>query len=109
MNTNAGPVVVERPDVSLTDIQPIVRYRLTPATNIGFAPNWRYNWESKQWSIPLGIGFDTLVQFGRLPVKVGLEVYKYVESSDRFGQDWQIRLLFVPVIPAPSWARTPRF
>ncbi len=109
VDTSAGTVRVDRPDVSLTDIQPVVRYRLNPLTNIGFAPNWRYDHETDQASIPIGIGFDTLVKWGKLPIKVGLEYYKYVESDDDFGGDQQIRVLFVPVLPAPAWSRDPIF
>lgn len=109
VDTSSGPVKVDRADVSLTDIQPVVRYRLNQLTNIGLAPNWRYNHETDQASIPIGIGFDTLVKWGKLPIKVGLEYYKYIESDDDFGGDQQIRLLFVPVLPAPEWSRDPIF
>ncbi len=61
VKTSLGAVRVDRPDVSLTDIQPIIRYRVSNKTNIGLAPNWRYNWKTTQLSLPLGIGFDTLI------------------------------------------------
>jgi hypothetical protein len=109
VNTSAGPVQVPRPDLSLTDLQVIYRYRVSLKTNIGGAPNWRYNWETEQWDIPLGGGFDTLINLGRLPVKIGLEAYYFVEQNDRNGPKWQIRFLFVPVIPAPEWAGRPLF
>ena len=109
VETSAGVVRVERPDVNLTDIQPIVRYRLSALTNIGMAPNWRYNHETDQLSLPIGIGFDTLVTFGKLPVKIGLEAYYFVEKDDDFGPDWQLRFLFVPVLPSPAWSRNPIF
>ena len=102
----------ERDNVNLTDIQPVLRYRLTPETNIGMAPNIRGNWNNDsddRWSIPLGLGVDTLVKLGPLPVKIGLEAYYYVEQPDAFGPDWQLRLLFVPVIPSPGWSKTPLF
>lgn len=109
VQTDLGPVQVERPDVNLTDLQVVVRYRKSAVTNIGMAPNWQYNWETRQWSIPLGIGFDTLIKVGRLPAKIGLEGYYYVKQDDVFGPQWQLRFLFVPVIPAPASAREPWF
>ena len=109
INTDAGKKRIERSDVSLTDIQPVIRYRLSPLTNIGFAPNWRYNHETDEASIPIGIGGDTLVKIGKLPVKIGAEFYHYVQSDDRFGGDWAVRLLFIPILPAPEWSRTPLF
>jgi hypothetical protein len=109
VDTDAGRVTVDRPDVSLTDVQPVIRYRLSAKTNIGIAPNIRYNWKTDQLSLPLGLGFDTMVMLGRLPTKVGLEAYYYVEQEDEFGPEWQIRLLFVPVVPSPKWSKTPIF
>lgn len=109
VNTTAGKVKVDRADVSLTDIQPVIRYRVNQLTNIGMAPNWRYNHETDEASIPVGIGFDTLVKLGKLPVKIGAEFYHYVESDDNFGGDWAVRLLFIPVLPSPEWARQPLF
>ena len=104
IDTSLGPVRVDRADVSLTDIQPVVRYRVSPKTNIGFAPNWRYNHETNQLDLPIGFGMDTLINIGPLPVKVGMEAYDFVESSSDFGPEWQFRLLFIPVFPAPKWA-----
>ena len=109
VNTDAGSVEVDRSDVSLTDFQPILRYRLSLTTNIGFAPNWRYNWESEELTLPIGLGFDFLTKFGPLPVKLGHEAYYYVATDEDMGPDWQVRLLMIPVLPAPGWARNPLF
>jgi hypothetical protein len=109
VRTSGGTVRVDRPDVNLTDIQPVIRYRMSPVANIGAAPNWRYNWESDQLSLPIGGGGDTLIKIGKLPVKVGFEAYYYVERDDDFGPKFQIRLLFVPVVPSPAWSRRPLF
>ena len=104
IDTNLGPVAIDRSDVNLTDIQPVVRYRVSPKTNLGFAPNWRYNHETNQLDLPIGFGMDTLINIGPLPLKIGMEAYYFVESSSDFGPEWQFRLFFVPVFPAPKWA-----
>jgi len=109
VNSSLGPVTVERSEVNLTDFQYIIRYRLSKLTNIGAAPNVRYNWETEQLNLPVGIGFDTLVKFGRLPVKVGVELQYYVEQSDDLGPEWLLRCYFVPVLPSPEWSRKSLF
>jgi hypothetical protein len=109
VETSLGKVSVDRPGVSLTDVQPIVRYRYSQLTNIGFAPNVRYNWKTEQLDLPLGIGFDTLMKIGKLPVKIGAEVYYHVVRDDDFGPEWQLRFYFIPVLPAPDWSRNPLF
>jgi len=109
IDTNLGRVEVERPDVNLTDIQPVIRYRYSDLTNIGMAPNWRYNHETDQLDLPIGMGFDTMIKIGPLPAKIGVEAYYFAEKSDDFGPDWQLRFLFVPVIAAPDRSRIPLF
>jgi hypothetical protein len=106
---NGGSVNVERPDVNLTDFQYILRYRSSPLTNIGMAPNIRYNFETDELSLPIGIGFDTLIKIGRLPAKIGAELHYYVQQDDKFGPEWLLRILFVPVLPSPEWSRNPLF
>lgn len=102
----------DRASVNLTDFQYILRYRLTPETNIGMSPNIRYDWNKDSddaLSLPVGLGMDTLIKIGPLPVKIGAEIYYYVESPDNFGQEWQLRLFFTPVIPSPAWSKKPMF
>jgi hypothetical protein len=102
----------DRDSVNLTDVQYVLRYRVTPMTNIGFGPNIRINWDAdsdNKWSVPVGLGADTLVKLGPLPAKIGFEAYHYVEKPDDFGPEWQIRFLFVPVIPSPKWSQKPLF
>ena len=109
IHTNLGKIKVDRPDVNLTDFQYIVRYRYSGKTNIGAAPNVQYNWETDQLSLPVGIGFDTLIKIGPLPVKIGAEIHKYVVQDDKFGPDWRLRLYFVPVVPSPAWSKNALF
>ena len=109
INTSLGPQTVRRPQVNLTDFQLIYRYRINASTNIGGAPNIQYNWDTDQLSLPLGLGSDFLIKIGPLPVKVGAEFYYFFERDDDFGPDFQLRLLFVPVIPSPDWSREPIF
>ena len=102
----------DRDDVSLTDFQPIIRYRLSAQTNIGMAPNVQYNWTAdsgEKLRLPLGGGISTVVMMGRLPVAIGVEYYYMVESPDTFGPEHQIRFVFTPVLPSPEWSRKAMF
>jgi len=103
----------DRSDVSLTDFQYVIRYRVTPETNIGVAPNVRYDWErddkDDRLTFPIGIGVDTMIKLGPLPVKIGVEGHYYAIRPDIIGPEWQLRLIFTPVIPSPSWSKKPIF
>jgi hypothetical protein len=105
INTSQGKARVDRADVNLTDFQYILRYRYSALTNIGFAPNIRYNWETDELSLPVGMGFDTLVKLGPLPTKIGVELHYYVVQDNQLGPQWLLRFYFSPVLPAPKWSR----
>ena len=36
-------------------------------------------------------------------------VYYHAVRDDDFGPEWQLRFLFIPVLPSPKWARNPLF
>ncbi|MDG1733135.1 MAG: hypothetical protein P8M49_13695 [Thalassotalea sp.] len=89
-------------DLNLTDIQYIYRHKISPTMQVGFAPNIQIDWNksgSDKYSVPIGIGVDKLVMFGKLPVKFGVEVYHYVKQNDQFGADFGIRFFAMPVVP----------
>jgi hypothetical protein len=60
-------------------------------------------------SLPVGMGFDTLVKLGPLPTKVGVELHYYVVQDNNYGPEWQLRFYFSPVLPSPKWSREARF
>lgn len=103
----------DRNDVNLSDLQYILRYRLTPETNIGMSPNIQYNWEKDnsddRLSFPVGLGMDTMIKIGPLPVKIGGEAYYYLTGPDSASREWQLRLFFTPVLPSPGWSKKPIF
>lgn len=102
----------DRDSMNLTDFQPIIRYRLSPQTNIGIAPNIQYNWNGgsgDKLRLPIGGGISTVVMLGRLPVAIGVEYYYMAETPDTFGPEHQLRVIFTPVLPSPEWSRKALF
>ena len=77
------------------------------------SPNIRYNWEpddsDEKLTLPVGIGFDDFTKIGPVPLKWGAEVHYFVEQPDSLGPKWQIRLFFIPVVPAPQFSKKPLF
>jgi hypothetical protein len=47
-------------------------------TNIGAAPNAQYNWETDELSLPIGMGFDTMGKFAKLPFKYVAELQNHL-------------------------------
>lgn len=94
-----------RNDINLTSLQPILRYALNQESGIGVMPNWNYNWQTRRWTqLFVGLGYDTMIDVGPVPTQVGIEVHYNLARNDLFNPQWQVRLVFTPVVPAPAWA-----
>jgi hypothetical protein len=98
----AGPS--DRDDVDLTNLQYFVYYSLDDTTSIGAAPNIIANWEQdsdNRYTVPIGIGINKTFQFGKVPVRFGIEAhYSVIQPDDAVGADWNIRFYIIPAIPS---------
>jgi hypothetical protein len=92
-----------KPDTSNGSILYFYFYNLPDAWQIGTNPTVTYNDKAPsgdKWNVPVGLTVAKTTKIGRLPVKFQLGVEKSVVRQDDFGQDWQIKLNIIPVIPA---------
>jgi hypothetical protein len=93
----------DREGVKLSQVQPIIWYSLPKLWSVGMAPMMTANWKASSddvFTIPLGIEVHkTTLLGGKLPVRFGAGVHYSVVKPDNYGQRWNFRLYFVPVIP----------
>ena len=93
-----------RGDVNMTNLQYLYYYSLSPTTSIGAAPNIIINWEqdgSNKYTVPVGIGFNTTVNIGKVPVRFGAEfMYSVIQPDDVLGTKWDFRIYFIPAVPS---------
>lgn len=89
---------------SITAGQYFYVVNLKNAWQITGQPTWSYNHNAKdgnKLTLPIATGVNKVAKFGKLPVKISLQYWYYVASSDTFGPQHQIRLQISPVIPLP--------
>ncbi len=93
----------DRESVKLSQVQPIIWYNLPKLWSVGMAPMWTANWKASSddvFTIPLGLEVSkTTILGGKLPVRIGGGVHYSVVKPDNYGQRWNFRLYFIPVIP----------
>jgi hypothetical protein len=79
-------------------------YRMLPnAWQVGFAPNFLVDWRAagrNQVTFPLGLGVGKTFRIGELPIQASLEFQWMAWHPDEFGQRFNIRFVFKPVVPA---------
>ncbi len=94
----------DRADVNITNLQYLYYYSLSPTTSIGAAPNIIINWEqsgSNKYTVPVGIGFNTTVNIGKVPIRLGAEfMYSVIQPDDVLGTKWDFRIYFIPAAPS---------
>ena len=91
-------------DVNMSNIQAIYYYSLNETTSIGAGPNIIANWEQDNdntWTVPVGIGINKTFQFGKVPVRIGLEyMHTVMEPDEVVASDWSVRFYVIPAVPS---------
>jgi len=84
---------------STSQIQQILTFLPGGGWNVGSSPIMNYDWKAEEWTVPLNLTTGKTVIFGKMPVKLALEVNYYLEQPDAFGPEWMIGFNFTPVVP----------
>jgi hypothetical protein len=91
------------PDASYLNMLYALIFNLPDAWQVGFNPTITYDHRASsgnRWNVPVGFFVAKTVRIGRVPVKLQLGFDYSVVSQDDFGQELQIKLNVIPVIPA---------
>jgi hypothetical protein len=89
-------------DTSETRVNVFFAWRLGNGWQLISHPEVIYDWEAASGNkliLPLGGGVSKTVRLGRMPMKMDLELYGYLESPETFGPEWTLRFSLVPLLP----------
>ncbi|WP_202304190.1 hypothetical protein [Dryocola clanedunensis] len=93
-----------RKDTNHTDIQYFINYRLSGTELVGMSPDITIDWKKDQGdrlTFPVGLGYSNVIKMGKLPVRFAVEMQYSVISPDDVGSRWNLKFMFIPVIPSP--------
>lgn len=105
----------DRSDVNMTNLQYFYYYSLSPTVSVGAGPNIIANWEQDggdRFTVPVGIGINKTINFGKIPVRIGFETYYSVIQPDNVpGSKWDFRFYVIPAVPSAlfKWMTKPLF
>lgn len=94
----------DRDDTSQTDIQYVIRRSLGQGWSLGMGPTISIDWEEdsdNRYTVPVGLGLTKTFRIGSIPFKARVEPQYSIVRPDDFGQEWNIRIQFAPVIQSP--------
>ena len=88
----------DRPDVNSTFLQPFLNFTTKTYTTFGVNTESTYDWENKQWTVPINVTVAQLVKLGKLPVQFTLGGRFYAERPSG-GPDWGLRFVITFLFP----------
>ncbi|HVU26651.1 MAG TPA: transporter [Verrucomicrobiae bacterium] len=87
-----------RQDISSTFLQPFLSYTTAKHTTFTINSESAYDWENRQWTVPLNAMVTQLLKFGKTPVSFQLGARYYAAKPDG-GPDWGLRFSVTFVFP----------
>jgi len=88
----------DRADVSSTFLQPFVSKGLPGGVTLGLNTESTYDWENKQWTVPIIVTYSKVTKLGGQLVSIGGGVKYFVEAPDG-GPEWGLRFIFTLLYP----------
>lgn len=87
-----------RQDISSTFLQPFLAYQTKTHTTFTLNSESAYDWENKQWTVPVNAMVTQLVKIGKMPVSFQFGG-RYYADKPAGGPDWGLRFTITLVFP----------
>jgi hypothetical protein len=89
----------DRHDVNATFLQPFLSYTTPTAWTFTLNTESTYDWEAKEWSVPVNAIVSKIVKIGHLPVSIGAGIRYWAEAPEGGPGDLGLRLQFTFLLP----------
>jgi hypothetical protein len=87
-----------RDDVNATFLQPFLSYTTSSHTTIALNTESTYDWEHRQWTVPIHLQVSQLLKLGKLPIQLTLGG-RYYAKRPIGGPDWGFRFVVTFLFP----------
>jgi len=85
-------------NVNATFLQPFFAYSTKTYTTFGVNTESTYDWQQRQWSVPLNFFISQLLKVGNQPLSLQLG-YRYYAERPNGGPDWGLRFAVTFLFP----------
>lgn len=85
-------------NVNATFVQPFLSYTLKTFTSFGVNTESTYDWNARQWSVPMNFTVTQLLKVGKQPLSLQLG-YRYYADGPQGGPDWGLRFAITLLFP----------
>jgi hypothetical protein len=85
--------------VDATFLQPFVTYTTRTATTFSLNSESTYDWESRQWTVPINTGVAQVLRLGDQLVQVGAIARYWANGPEQAPHGWGLRFTFTLLFP----------
>ena len=89
----------DKTEINASFVQPFVSYITPKKLTYYVNTESTYNWDTKDWSVPINFGANQLMRVGKQIMQVGGGLRYWAESSQMGPEGWGIRLNIIFVFP----------
>jgi hypothetical protein len=89
----------DKTEINASFVQPFVSYITPKKLTYYLNTESTYNWDTKDWSVPINFGANQLMKVGNQIMQVGGGLRYWAESSEMGPEGWGIRLNIIFVFP----------
>jgi hypothetical protein len=89
----------DRADVNVTTMQPFFSYTTKTHTTVGAFTETVYDWESRQWSVPLIVQAGQLLKIGPQIMQLAVAGKYWADAPQGGPEGWGLRLQLTLVFP----------
>jgi hypothetical protein len=89
----------DRADINATFLQPFVSYITKTKTTFGINTESTYDWENKEWSVPINATVSQLLKIGPQIIQIQAGPRYWVASPDNGPEGWGVRLQLTLLFP----------
>jgi hypothetical protein len=85
-------------NVNATFLQPFLGYSTKTYTTLMFNTESTYDWQGKQWTVPVNVMLNQMLKIGKQPISLQLG-YRYYAEGPSGGPEWGIRFAVTFLFP----------
>jgi hypothetical protein len=89
----------DRADVNIMSLQPFFSYTTKMHTTLGAYTESTYDWENREWSVPLIVQAGQILKVGPQIFQLALAGKSWVESPDAGPEGWGLRVQLTFLFP----------
>lgn len=89
----------DRDDINQTFIQPFFAYVTSTKTTFGINTESTYDWEEKEWSVPVNFTIAQMLKLGPQIIQIGIGARYWAESPEYAAEGWGCRAWLTFLFP----------